>query len=270
MGKKKPHGHYCKICDQRKSNESFSGKGHANHICKECAKLSPTEQSESVTINRLMNIPFHRRLTDSELIWLKNRTKDNRETVREMARQAYAARFPFAERNEMKKQLHIRELTFIVIANICDEYGDEISVTRRFLMKKSEPVISMWEMDNPIAPTTIRLEPGRYAKLLKSIVRHYEVFCWEQDYCSSDEDEEYDLDFDLDIFIESSDGVEDESVGENEPPWSVSVIYCNGTQQNISGTNEYLHDKVEELYWDLAGYFDTDEDADDFIYENDQ
>ena len=29
-------GHYCKICGEYKSNESFSGKGHARHICKEC------------------------------------------------------------------------------------------------------------------------------------------------------------------------------------------------------------------------------------------
>ena len=35
---KKPHGHYCRICQQRKANEKFSGRGHAAHICKACAK----------------------------------------------------------------------------------------------------------------------------------------------------------------------------------------------------------------------------------------
>ena len=34
----KQHGHYCRICQQRKANEKFSGKGHAAHICKACAK----------------------------------------------------------------------------------------------------------------------------------------------------------------------------------------------------------------------------------------
>ena len=29
MAKKKHKGHYCKICGEYKSNESFSGKGHA-------------------------------------------------------------------------------------------------------------------------------------------------------------------------------------------------------------------------------------------------
>jgi hypothetical protein len=34
----KPHGHYCRSCRQYKANEKFSGRGHAAHICKECAK----------------------------------------------------------------------------------------------------------------------------------------------------------------------------------------------------------------------------------------
>lgn len=34
MAKKKHKGHYCKICGEYKSNEPFSGKGHAQHICK--------------------------------------------------------------------------------------------------------------------------------------------------------------------------------------------------------------------------------------------
>jgi len=31
------HGHFCKVCQQYKANEKFSGKGHATHICKKCA-----------------------------------------------------------------------------------------------------------------------------------------------------------------------------------------------------------------------------------------
>ena len=39
----KKQGHYCKICGEYKANEKFSGKGHANHICKTCASL-PAEK----------------------------------------------------------------------------------------------------------------------------------------------------------------------------------------------------------------------------------
>ena len=34
MAKKKRQGHYCRICGEYKANEKFSGKGHAQHICK--------------------------------------------------------------------------------------------------------------------------------------------------------------------------------------------------------------------------------------------
>jgi hypothetical protein len=38
MGKKKPSGHYCRICGRRRANEKFSGRGHAQHICKDCER----------------------------------------------------------------------------------------------------------------------------------------------------------------------------------------------------------------------------------------
>ena len=40
---KKRHGHYCRICGSMKPNEAFSGKGHRNHICKECSRLPKNE-----------------------------------------------------------------------------------------------------------------------------------------------------------------------------------------------------------------------------------
>ena len=54
----KKHGHYCKVCGEYKANEKFSGKGHAAHICKSCASLSPEKQAEQMTVNRLLNLPI--------------------------------------------------------------------------------------------------------------------------------------------------------------------------------------------------------------------
>jgi 3-methyladenine DNA glycosylase AlkD len=39
---KKEHGHVCKICGRCRANEKFSGKGHAQHVCKDCAKEQRT------------------------------------------------------------------------------------------------------------------------------------------------------------------------------------------------------------------------------------
>lgn len=31
--------HYCRICERSRANERFSGRGHRDHVCKECKRL---------------------------------------------------------------------------------------------------------------------------------------------------------------------------------------------------------------------------------------
>ncbi len=40
-------GHWCKICERVRPNEKFSGKGHKNHICKQCTKR-PLEERQAI------------------------------------------------------------------------------------------------------------------------------------------------------------------------------------------------------------------------------
>lgn len=84
-------GHYCKICGQHKANEKFSGKGHANHICRECASLPAEQKAEMETITKILNLPGY--ITITQKTWLKNRTEDHRPKVRLLAKQAYKMRF---------------------------------------------------------------------------------------------------------------------------------------------------------------------------------
>lgn len=92
MSRKKIPGHYCKICGERKANEKFSGKGHAAHICKDCAKLSPEKRSELQTMTRVDNLPFW--LSKEQIKWLKEKKNDPREDVRHAAELAFEMRFP--------------------------------------------------------------------------------------------------------------------------------------------------------------------------------
>ncbi|MEJ2693534.1 MAG: hypothetical protein P8166_10870 [Candidatus Thiodiazotropha sp.] len=39
-------GHYCRICGCNKPNEKFSGKGHKNHVCKDCSRRPKDEIEE--------------------------------------------------------------------------------------------------------------------------------------------------------------------------------------------------------------------------------
>ena len=43
---KKYRGHYCRICRRTRPNEKFSGKGHRNHICKDCARKPKSDIDE--------------------------------------------------------------------------------------------------------------------------------------------------------------------------------------------------------------------------------
>lgn len=91
--KHKPHGHFCKVCGEHKANEKFSGKGHAAHICKSCAKLTAAQRAEQMTKRKIDGMAF-RYLSESEIKWLRGKTKDARAEVREAATAVYGMRFP--------------------------------------------------------------------------------------------------------------------------------------------------------------------------------
>ena len=40
-------GHHCRICGWTRPNEKFSGKGHSEHVCKDCNRL-PKEQRDTI------------------------------------------------------------------------------------------------------------------------------------------------------------------------------------------------------------------------------
>ena len=84
-------GHYCKVCGTRKPNEKFSGKGHRIHVCKSCFKLSVAEQNENATITKINHLPCY--LSKPQIEWLRKKTKDRRERVREVAQAEYTFRF---------------------------------------------------------------------------------------------------------------------------------------------------------------------------------
>lgn len=46
-------GHYCWSCDRRRPNEKFSGRGHARHLCRECAQLGAEELAYRQAVRNL-------------------------------------------------------------------------------------------------------------------------------------------------------------------------------------------------------------------------
>ena len=87
----KKSGHYCKVCGRYRANEKFTGKGHATHICKDCAKLPPEEKAKQETLDRLFHLPWY--LSKEQKAWLKNRMQDRRPEVKALAQEQYDMRF---------------------------------------------------------------------------------------------------------------------------------------------------------------------------------
>ena len=231
MAKKKLPGHFCKICGMRKSNESFSGRGHAAHICKACSRLSPAQQAEEMTLRRLENLPL-RRLSESEMTWLKNRTHDHRPDVKSLACMVYAQRFPRQVRNQKKQELSIQTLKLNIDGDICDPYGDPVYINESYQVSRTPPAVVRTQEDG--TPQTVSPPPKILAKLLKWTVHTLEIFWWREDYCGPAD-------------VDSEDA--------ESPLWSAHVEYSNGEIQDMESADD-VPDPVLELLSALAELFE--------------
>lgn len=101
--KEKYKGHYCKICGEIKANEQFTGKGHANHICKKCSKKTGAQQTEEIAINRIYKLVGYSNLSKQNREMLEEYLQDKRESVR-VASQEVMEMFTFRFRNNSDKE----------------------------------------------------------------------------------------------------------------------------------------------------------------------
>lgn len=248
MGKKRPSGHYCKVCGMRKSNESFSGKGHAAHICKACAKLKPEQQAEQMTLNRLVDLPL-RRLTDSELRWLRNRTHDRRPEVRETARSVYAERFPHAVRNAKKQELTIKTLDLFINGEVLDEDWEPVLVQETYHISRQPPEIVCIDTDG--TSTQIEPPPQKLTKLCKWAVHTLEIYWWGEDYCRDEDD---DWDWAEEDEQENDDQVEEDHSDPDSYTWRVHVEYRNGEIQDTF-SDGYIPDPILALLERITDIF---------------
>ncbi len=78
-------GHWCRICGDTKSNEKFSGKGHKNHICKECSR-KPKEEMEAIDKpDEIFNFLSQSNITKKNISRLQKIACSENENISEMA-----------------------------------------------------------------------------------------------------------------------------------------------------------------------------------------
>jgi len=71
-------------------NEKFSGKGHAAHICKKCAKKTKEQQSEEIALNRIYHVYQYQNLSRDNRRMLEKYTHSKRERIHSAALEAIA------------------------------------------------------------------------------------------------------------------------------------------------------------------------------------
>lgn len=120
-------GHYCRICGRSRPNERFSGKGHKNHICKECSKLPKETIDTSDQMDEIFkflkqsnisarNISRLKHLTNSEI----PKVAEHAEIVLEVAKVKphKKGRLKFLSRKHRSLLYKLRE-TRLIFAHHC-------------------------------------------------------------------------------------------------------------------------------------------------------
>jgi hypothetical protein len=64
-------GHYCRICHLTRANERFSGKGHRDHVCKDCKKLPQVTRKQLVEVDEILGFLTQSHISSKNLERLK-------------------------------------------------------------------------------------------------------------------------------------------------------------------------------------------------------
>ncbi|MCP4698547.1 MAG: hypothetical protein GY862_17110 [Gammaproteobacteria bacterium] len=79
-------GRYCKVCDRKRPNEKFSGSGHKNHICKECARLPAEKRNRRQQMDEIYRYWWmQRNISKKNIERIKVLQKSNIKDVSELA-----------------------------------------------------------------------------------------------------------------------------------------------------------------------------------------
>ena len=132
-----------------------------------------------------------------------------------------------------KKLLQISHMDFAVCGEVFDEYGDGCYRELQFTLDRKEHAVWLRQGDET-AQVTLTIKEMR--KLLNVIVNNYEIFCWEEDYGTSDTDCPLEDDWDEEEGLTWSFPMTPKM--RIPPSWEVSICYLNGETQDICGYDD--------------------------------
>lgn len=65
-------GHFCRICGRTRPNEKFSGRGHRDHICKDCQRIPREKRDRIEHLDELWGFLDQRNISAKNIARLKN------------------------------------------------------------------------------------------------------------------------------------------------------------------------------------------------------
>lgn len=189
--KKRHNGHYCKICGCHKSNESFTGKGHARHICKECQSLPKDEQADMMRCNEVERAAFRfpMRRQDWELLEkYAKKYKDRKsgqfaQEMLDMKRGNYAPEADDEEADELSGNIYeIEETPFsdldednrIAVEELLEDNINEFMIHKDYIPEgKDLQDIADWVLKETNDAFYLKVAPNdaSYRKLIDDTVR---------------------------------------------------------------------------------------------------
>lgn len=64
-------GHFCRICGRTRANEKFSGRGHRDHVCKDCQRLPRAKRDRIERLDGLWGFLDQRNISAKNIERLK-------------------------------------------------------------------------------------------------------------------------------------------------------------------------------------------------------
>jgi len=155
--KRKNNGHYCWACGRHRPNEKFSGKGHKNHLCKECSHGSKDKLNEISHTREVMGFWEQKSISKKNILRLEVLSKSSISDVAEISQVVLevARQFPFKKKRIRRIVKEQQELmpklakVGLVYGWIDQEEYDGYEENCEFYVDLIEEEICCYEDDDP-------------------------------------------------------------------------------------------------------------------------
>jgi hypothetical protein len=79
-------GHWCRICGRTRANEKFSGRGHRDHVCKDCQRMPREKRDRIEHLDDLWDLLDQSNISAKNIQHLKVLASDSDPEVETLAR----------------------------------------------------------------------------------------------------------------------------------------------------------------------------------------